>query len=107
MNDEESIITFLHTLGYVENGEWCALCLEMDLVGIGDTFDEAFEDLQQLIKNQFALAKEKNDPGLVLFPADPKYFRMFAEAMSKDIIGRPPKTTDQQVRSVRMPIIAA
>ena len=42
-------------LGFQEDGEWCALALEMDLRGYGRTFDEALEDLHDAMtmQNQF------------------------------------------------------
>ena len=106
MKDDRYLSTLLHVVGYQEDGKWCALCLEMDLVGVSEEFSSALEDLQELIQKQFELAREKGDPGLVFFPAEPKYYRMFAEAISEEIIG---KRTNTRVRTTRIavPSIAA
>lgn len=106
MNRDEPATTFFHILGYQEHGEWCALCLEMDLVGLGDTFEEAYENLQGIMQEQFALAKEKEDPGLLLFPAEPKYFRKFAIAMSEALVGKRIDVSDR-VKVVPITAIAA
>lgn len=69
----------LNILGYREEGEWVALALEMDLRGYGETFEEAIEDLRELVFMQISFAHFKNQPEMILRPADPVWFSRFAE----------------------------
>lgn len=56
----------LNVLGYQEEqGGWVALALEMDLRGYGETFDEAFEDLAELINMQVSFSRFKGQPELI------------------------------------------
>lgn len=107
MSANPAATLLLHVLGFESDGMWHALCLEMDLVGTGDTFDEAYEDLQQIIDHHVAFAKEKNEPGALFFPAEAKYFKMFAEQMGAAIFGMPEKEGSNPVRSIAIPTIAA
>lgn len=69
----------LNVLGYQEEGEWVALALEMDLRGYGETFDEAFADLGDLVRMQIAFSRFKGQPELIWKAADPIWFERFAE----------------------------
>jgi hypothetical protein len=69
----------LNILGYRENVEWVALALEMDLRGYGRSFEEAMEDLHDLIGMQISFAHFKGHPEMILKPADPIWFERFAE----------------------------
>jgi hypothetical protein len=64
----------LNVLGYQEEGEWVALALEMDLRGYGETFDEAFADLGDLVRMQIAFSRFKGQPELIWKAADPIWF---------------------------------
>src|SRR5690606_20452697 len=70
----------INVLGYIEDGEWCALALEMDLRGYGSTFEEALEDLSGLVVTQISFAQESGNPDMPFFPADTVFFELFAEA---------------------------
>ncbi len=70
---------FLNVLGYQEDGEWIALALEMDLRGYGESFDEALDDLGNLVEMQVSFALFKKQPELIWSPADPVWFERFAE----------------------------
>jgi len=68
----------LRVLGYYEDGEsWAAHCLEMDLVGYGETFEVAYEKLKELIEMQIDFAVYKNQPTLIYHPAPPRIFRLY------------------------------
>ena len=54
-------------LVYQEEGKIVAHALEMDLVGHGDTIDEAIADLRDLIRMQVEFAISRNNPDL-MFP---------------------------------------
>lgn len=62
-------VTF-SVLGYQEDGEWVALALEMDLRGYGDTFEQALEDLEDLVAMQIGFAQFKGQPDLIWRPAE-------------------------------------
>ena len=69
----------LNVLGYVEDDEWVALALEMDLRGYGATFKEACEDLAEVVAMQIGFAVFKGQPEMILKPAEPVWFERFAE----------------------------
>lgn len=75
----------LRGLGYQEDGVWVALALEMDLRGYGETFEEAFKDLQDQVRMQLSFAREKNDPGLIFKDAEKKYFEIY-ERCRRDVL---------------------
>ena len=68
---------------YREDGDWCALALETDLRGYGDTMEAACKELTSALDRQFTFSFARMDPGLLIFPAEKKYFEMFLEATSK------------------------
>ena len=70
---------YVSVLGYREDGHWCALALEMDLRGYGQSFDEALQDLRESMSMQIGFALFKNEPGMIFFPADPVYFSLYAQ----------------------------
>ncbi|MGI8739963.1 MAG: type II toxin-antitoxin system HicB family antitoxin [Gammaproteobacteria bacterium] len=69
----------LRALIYHEEGKIVALALEMDLVGHGDTIDEAIADLRDLIRMQIELAISRNNPDLIFKDAEAKYFELFEQ----------------------------
>ena len=69
----------LNILGYREEGEWVALALEMDLRGYGKSFNEAIADLRDLVIMQIGFALFKRQPDMILKPADPIWFQIYAE----------------------------
>ena len=82
MPQEQPVIVHdmtISVLGYREDESWCALGLEVDLLGHGKTFDEACKDLADLILMQIGFAEYKNQPEMIWHPADPIYFHRFAE----------------------------
>jgi len=75
--------TTLNVLGYKDGDEVVALALEMDLRGHGATFDEAFDDLKDLVRMQLGFALFKHgSPDMAYFPAEPVWFALFAAAQS-------------------------
>jgi hypothetical protein len=66
-------------LGYKEDNEWVALGLEMDLRGYGKTFDEALEDLIDLVQMQISFATFKGQPEMIFHPAASEYYNLFAQ----------------------------
>lgn len=66
-------------LGYHEDGEWVALALELDLRGYGATWEEALDELTDCIVMQISFAEYKNQPEMIMHPADSTYFALFAQ----------------------------
>lgn len=64
-------------LGYREDGEWVAHALEIDILGYGETFEEALQDLEDLVKMQLSFAKYKEDPSLIPHPAPNRYWKIY------------------------------
>jgi hypothetical protein len=79
MNAMEHPTITLNVLGYHDEGEWVALALEMDLRGYGETFEEAFKDLEDLVGMQIGFSRFKGQPELIWKAAEPIWFERFAE----------------------------
>ena len=62
---------------YRENNQWFAHCLEMDLIGEGDTKEEALAQLDGAIRMQVDASLEFKNIRNLIQPADAKYFAMF------------------------------
>ena len=77
----------LSVLGYREGDEWIAVALEMDLRGYGSTVDEAFEELTDLVTTQLSFARFKGQPEMIWKPAEPIYWRLFADAVREQLQG--------------------
>jgi hypothetical protein len=69
-----------NVLCYREDGDWVALALDFDLIGHGDTPDQAVEVLCGAVTAQIEHALDLGDPGILNFPAEQKYFDMYDEA---------------------------
>ena len=101
-------------LGFHEDGEWCALALEMDLRGYGETFEEALEDLHESMTMQIGFAHFKGETDMILHPAEPAYFSLFAQVRSDHMItlakSGSPATSEYAVAGMPIPpahVIAA
>lgn len=75
----------LSVLGYREGDEWVALALDVDLRGYGATFEEALEELGDLVSAQFDFARFKGQPQMFLHPAAPEYFHLYASARTSQL----------------------
>jgi len=84
MTDEYSVA--VSVLGLHEDGEWCALALEMDLRGYGQTFEEALEDLHESMTMQIGFAHSKGETDMIFHPAEPVYFSLFAQVRNDHMI---------------------
>lgn len=63
---------------YREEGSWIAHCLEFDLLGDGETQEQALGKLSGSIQIQVEATVDYGNPANLFSPADGKYFRMFA-----------------------------
>ena len=78
MTMEKDNGTTIRVLGFREDESWCALGLEVGIRGYGETFEEACEDLKDLVLMQVSFAVFKNRPDMVRYPADPVWFELFS-----------------------------
>jgi hypothetical protein len=99
----------LSVLGYRDEGEnaWVALALEMDLRGYGSTFDEAVQELNDLVGAQISFARLKNQPEMIWKPAEAVYWRLFEEArrnrLQELVMGSGPSNSDYAVGDLPLP----
>jgi hypothetical protein len=97
----------LSVLGYQEEGEWVALALEMDLRGYGPTFQQATQELQQLVSTQFEFARFKRQPELIWKPAEPIYWRLFEDArrdrLHEFVLSAAPRDPSYEIGGLRLP----
>ena len=95
----------LRVLGYREESQWAAHCLEMDLVGFGPTFHKARKHLEDLIGLQLDFAIYKNQPELLNHPAPARLFELYAQ-LQEECLRRYPEPLlpqDRAVSSITMP----
>lgn len=69
----------ISVLGFQEGDQCVAIALEMDLRGYGITFEAALAELQELVEMQVSFAHFKRDPELIFHPAEPTYWRLYAQ----------------------------
>lgn len=79
----------LSILGYQESGKWLAHCLEMDIIGYGDSFSEAMQKVNELIEMQVSFAVSQGHPQTMLNPAPPKYWALFHTARERALSNYP------------------
>lgn len=70
----------LRAIIYQEDGIFLARCLEMDLIGTGETEKESLRQLQEIIEQHISFALFKDDDGLILFPSEKIYFDRWEQA---------------------------
>lgn len=69
----------LSVVFYREGDCWVAHCLELDLLGDGDTQAEALSRLSEAIATQVDWSLERDDASLLFSPAPRELFALFAE----------------------------
>ena len=83
--------TTINVLGVREEGSWCAIALEMSLRGYGETFSDALDELLEAIDAQVSFAVRNDTVDRIFVPAEPEYFRLFAnlkhEALKRRLRG--------------------
>ena len=75
----------LAVLGLREEGDWCAIALDMSIRGYGDTFDDAFEELRDAVKAQITFALEHGGGDNIFFGAEERYLTMYAHARHDEV----------------------
>ena len=81
---QENPAFFISILGYQEEGEWVAHALEMDLIGIGDTWEEARAELVGTVHAHISIARDKNDPSLLFRLAPEELLEKYRQAVRAD-----------------------
>ena len=63
----------INVLGFYSNEEkkWNVVALEMDIWGYGETLQEAYDDLAELVLMQISFAVYKGMPDMIWHRADP------------------------------------
>ena len=69
----------ISVLGFKEGHEWCALALELDLRGYGNSPDEAFADLREQITMQVTFCQQKGILDSMFHPAEDHYWEMYRQ----------------------------
>lgn len=90
----------LSVLGLEEEGQWCAIALEMSLRGYGLTFESALDELRDAIKAQVTFTIEHGNADQLFFPAEPKYIERYVrtrcfEALAAVFSNLAPDATDR------------
>ncbi len=75
----------LAVLGLREEGDWCALALDLSVRGYGATFDEAFNELRDAVKAQITFALEHGGGDDIFFAAEDRYLAMYARARHNEV----------------------
>jgi predicted RNase H-like HicB family nuclease len=70
--------TPLHIVFYYEQDRWIAHCLQFDLIGDGETKDEAIQNLYEAIALQVQTTIESQNFANLFSPAEGRVFDMFA-----------------------------
>ena len=99
----------LHVLIYPEDERIVAHALEMDLLGYGNTPEEAGQDLQHAVESQLSFAVSSKSPDLASFRAPVQFFERWEKAQAgalRDIVTGDVATT-MQTKAVFMEITAA
>lgn len=92
-----------------EEEKWCAIALEMSLLGYGDTPEEACEDLWETVKVQIVYALEQYQSiEHILVRAEPQYFKIYEAAKREELqarFSRPTRAKHRKhlAKSMRLP----
>ena len=103
----------LNVLGVREDEQWCAIALEMSLLGYGETFEKALQDLKETIIAQVTYAIDHHQTiDHIFIPVEPHYFELHArlksEALKSSFLNRvQSQQTEYRVGSMPVPRIKA
>lgn len=79
LEKKQTLTVNLNILGMQEDGQWLAIALEMDLIGVGATYAAAFESLLDAIKAQVRFCVEKKMIPSIFKAAPPIYWQLFEQ----------------------------
>lgn len=83
--------TRISVLGFREDESWCALGLEVGIRGYGETFEEACDDLEDLVLMQVSFAVFKGRTDMIRYPAEAVYFELFSQQIKRQPADTPMK----------------
>jgi len=96
----------LRVLGYEEDGEWLAHCLETDLVGTGSDFEEALAALRELTEMQLSFALSRGQLSLFHRPAPTWVIETYSRAVDEaleQLGSKPRKLSTRRVSTFNLP----
>jgi predicted RNase H-like HicB family nuclease len=100
---------YLRVLGYKKNRSiWAAHSLETDIVGYGRTFEEALNNLTELIEIQVGFAFFKGEPALLDRPAPIEIIETYNHLFRSNLqyISRPDMIDSKhRATSIPLPIV--
>lgn len=67
-----------------EPKDYIARALDLDLIGSGDSPNQALIDLENAIQAQVSFALQKGSPEMIYFKAEPEYERRWLDAAKKN-----------------------
>ena len=73
----------LRAVFYKEGGVWFSHCLEMDVIGHGETKEDALKMMAEAVSLQIVTSLKLGNPANIFMPADARFFEMFASG--KDV----------------------
>lgn len=80
---------YYNVLGWTKDGEWNAIALEFDLVASGKDFEEALEDLRELVDMQVSFAYERGHPETIWKRAPERYYERFSRTWANQLSDTP------------------
>ena len=78
---------YLRALIYTNDSGYIAHCLEMDLIGIGDTPKKAVADLADHTEMQVSFANQQGNPSMLWHPAPKWLFDKFEKLAREKVTG--------------------
>ena len=91
----------VNIVALLQDDEWIATILEMDLQAVGKTHEEAISAVQEMFVHQVAFAVQKRQPSLLFKQAEPFYWELFHEhrrlLLSSMVTGERPARDDIRV----------
>ena len=85
---------FTRVLIYKDGRQFVAHALDYDLLGYGDTEEEARRELEKVVENQLSFAAAtKEKPEMINFPAPKEFFKRWEQANQAQRSGKKTRTT--------------
>jgi hypothetical protein len=94
---------------YRDEGEWCALALEMDVRGYGATADAAMADLVDMLRAQVSFAIHNGHPESVWQRSEDRYWEMWERARRSRFVAETsgaPSADEEIAASVPLDLLA-
>jgi hypothetical protein len=84
--DSQKEYTFtVEALGFYEDDQHCAVAVNMDIWGYGETQDKAFDNMMDLVQAQIAFAVQTDSMDVLDFSAEEKYVEIYRKARFQQI----------------------